>query len=1586
MHDGSRAVIRLRYLMALLPPVILSWAAIAIFPATTTAASCPNEALRTGPSAALPDCRAYELLSPPDANGRLLEGISTFGFALPPDVFPTELISPSGSSFLYMTYNSPLLVPEEPSGTFDLYETRRLPIGWQTTRRLSPSGAQAVLPYPGGASSEHAYAFTAAEQIQGGTHPAGSLAAEGNALYLSNPDGSFELVGVGSLGSERLAQGRYISNGGEHIIFTTGRLQTQSIWCNGAGLKCPVVQLEPDAPPTGTGAVYDRPADGSTHVISLLPGNKTPTAGEEAFYQGASADGSAVAFTIKGTLYVRVDDAQTLEVPTAKATYAGFSNDGSRLIYVSGGNIHRFDTTSEEDQQINSSNDAEIVNVSADGSHVYFISPSQLDGAKGTVGQPNLYVWSGGPPEYVATVLSSDLEGLPALTKWTDRVVAPMTGKAQGPGNDPSRSTSDGTILILESRAQLTPYDNSGHTEVYRYNNVDKSLRCVSCNPTSEPATKDARLQELQLVRPAIVIHNVSSDGSRVFFETPEALVTEDSDGINDIYEWQEEEGGGTEVNLISSGQSVEYQPLIEEPQYLPRPNILLSTSPEGEDVVFLAQEALAQDVGIGGMPAIYDAKVGGGFTSVAPPTPCVEEGCRPAASNPPGLAEPLSETIQGSGNINVKPRKKKRCHRIRRFSKHRHSRRCPRHRPNAQAGLSAATTIPPDEGASSAAEDDGAFAVKASVLTQRGASPVTAPAEAEFEFGIESVGAEASMTAAGVHPDFTASFALDHFINKEIGVAESEARTQEVSVSLPPGLLGNPTAIPHCSTGQLLAFGNCPIDSQVGIAKLLLSNFGKATEPIYNMEPPHPEDEVARFGFFGGLYPVFIDIKVRTATDFGVTATVHSAPAQVSVIEAKTTLWGNPADPSHDKQRLTAQEAVECTSGTACKAPEGKRPSDLPPTVFMTNPSACQQGEVEFSFKVYQLPDQAFSASAPMAPIQECEGLPFAPSFKAVPTNPVAGAPTGLKTTLTLPQIEDVESKGTSTMREARVTLPEGMTIAAGAADGLEACSAAQVGLQEEVDAACPDASKLGAVTIISPALPEPLHGALYQRTPEPGHLFRLWLVTDELGLHVKLPGEIKADPATGQLTAVFSDLPQVPVEQIILDVWGGPRAPLKNPDSCGTYATTYTFTPHSNDPSVSSQSQMTIDQGCNSDGFSPTLHAGVTNPVAGAFSPLIVDIAQQDSEQNLRALTITLPKGELAKLAGVSLCSDTLAATGSCPESSKIGFLTVAVGPGPAPLWLPQPGKSPTAVYLAGPYKGAPFSVVTVVPAQAGPFNLGNVVVRSALDVDPETARATVNTDPLPQFIEGVPAIYRRVHAVVDRPDFSLNPTNCSELQTTSVITSAKGAAATPSSRFQVDGCKTLAFKPKLTLDLKGGTKRGDYPALIATVNPRLGDANIREVSAALPHSEFLAQEHIVTICTRVRFAAKTCPKGSIYGKAKAFTPLLDQPLEGPVYLRSSNNPLPDLVVALGGQLDIDLVGRIDSHNGGIRTTFSEVPDAPVTKFILTMRGGAKGLLVNSRNICRDRNRATVKMRAQNGRTQNSRPMLRNSACPNK
>ena len=384
---------------------------------------------------------------------------------------------------------------------------------------------------------------------------------------------------------------------------------------------------------------------------------------------------------------------------------------------------------------------------------------------------------------------------------------------------------------------------------------------------------------------------------------------------------------------------------------------------------------------------------------------------------------------------------------------------------------------------------------------------------------------------------------------------------------------------------------------------------------------------------------------------------------------------------------------------------------------------------------------------------------------------------------------------------------------------------------------------------------------------------------------------------------------------------------------------------------------------------------------------------LGRADGEQELGSLQATLPKGLAAKFAGIPYCSDAALAAAatragkaeqsnpSCP-ASRIGSVTVGAGPGTNPF-----NASGTA-YLAGPYKGAPMSVAVITPAVAGPFDLGTVVVRNALYVDSETAQGRVVSDPFPKILDGVPLKLRSITVRLDRPNFTLNPTNCSPMSVDAVIHSTDGATANPKNLFQVGGCKDLGFAPKLRIDLKGPTKRAKNPALTATLTyPKGNYANIASAAVTLPHSEFLDQSHIGTVCTRVQFAAQACPAASVYGYAKAETPLLDNPIEGPVYLRSSDHKLPDLVADLNGQIHIVLAGKVDSgKGGGIRNTFMAVPDAPVSKFTLTMKGGNKSLLVNSENICNKPQRAIANFTAQNGKVSNTKPLITNDCKKSK
>ncbi len=877
-----------------------------------------------------------------------------------------------------------------------------------------------------------------------------------------------------------------------------------------------------------------------------------------------------------------------------------------------------------------------------------------------------------------------------------------------------------------------------------------------------------------------------------------------------------------------------------------------------------------------------------------------------------------------------------------------------------------------------------------AALATILATAAFAAPAQAApSDFGIESLSAGLSTVQAGGHPDFTVSFELKTDPSSPVdptGLHAPYARIRDLTLGLPPGLIGNPNAVAQCTPLQFataLVGGGCPQDSQVGIVVTRIYSFNYAlTEPIYNMSPPEGGG-VARFGFYVATAPVTVDAEVRSEGDYGIDTVLRGVAATEAAVGAETTIWGNPADPSHDTERLTVEEAF--AGGNS--APPRKSGLD-DPRPFLTNPTRCGVAQQVFvEADSYLEPGRFSRKEASLPPLSGCGSLTFQPTFSATPTTREAAAPSGLDAELEIPQNETVDGLATSQLRDASVILPSGMTISSSAAAGMEACSAEQVGLGTRAPANCPPASKIGTAEFDVPALSRVVEGALYQRTPRPGNLFGVWLVSDELGAHVKIAGEIDADPLTGQVSSLFLDNPQVPLENLKLHFFSGPGGVLATPASCGTHFTHYEFAPWSGRPPVSGEAPMTIDQDCGAGGFSPALRAGTTNPTAGAFSPFALTLTRPDKDQNISGLQVRMPAGLLAKLAGVGLCPEAQVPSGDCPASAQLGTATVAAGPGSAPLWVPQPGKSPTAVYLTGPYKGAPYGLAVKVPAQAGPFDLGTVVTRAAIEVDPETTQVTVKSDPLPQILEGVPVTYRTIHVDVDRPNFILNPTGCRPRAVRARVTSVQGAVAEPQDRFQAASCASLGFGPKLALKLKGGTKRNAYPALRAELRARPGDANIAKASVALPHSQFLEQAHIRTICTRVQFAADACPAAAVYGKARAFTPLLDQPLEGPVYLRSSDNPLPDLVADLRGPIDVVVAGRIDTTAaGGIRTTFGSVPDAPVTRFVLSMQGGKKGLLVNSRNLCRGKNRAEAAFTAQNGKRRALRPVVKNSCAKQK
>ncbi len=874
----------------------------------------------------------------------------------------------------------------------------------------------------------------------------------------------------------------------------------------------------------------------------------------------------------------------------------------------------------------------------------------------------------------------------------------------------------------------------------------------------------------------------------------------------------------------------------------------------------------------------------------------------------------------------------------------------------------------------------------------------LAAPAQAGFElvpggFKVEAGREGGSPEAqAGAHPfQLQADF--------EIAPDETEfvsGAIHDVYTKLPPGLIGNPEATPKCS---LQAFNEaiidehavgCPNASQIGIAYVSHLKFGlpgsRGVYPVFML--PAPDGVPASFGFPVDRVPVVVNADVDTAGNYGVETVSLRTSQGLPVNKVELTLWGSPQAHAHDAERF-------CGRQTYGQLPDPTEPCavDAPRTPFLTNPTLCTEPQTSI-LRIDSWQEQGlFKTAESTGPdIVGCDLLRFSPTFSAASTSRGREAPTGLNAEIDLPQGDDPETGlAPAALKDAVVTLPRGMTINPASADGLGACADDQLGLHSNGPVTCPDSARLGTVVADTPLLDHPLRGTIFLRTqasqdPSSGEMFRLAMVFDDpqRGLLIKLPGQLKVDADSGQLTTTFPDNPPLPVSHISLSLRSGPRAPLVTPSECGTFTIETALAPWSGNAAATPSSSFKVDQGCSRPRFSPGFAAGVANPIAGSSSVFTLRLTREDGEENLSALSVTLPKGLSAKLAGVPVCSETGATSGACPDASRVGSATVGAGPGPSPVYVPQPGKPGTAVYLAGPYKGAPYSLVVKVPAQAGPFDLGDVTVRNALYIDPESAQVTAKSDPLPQIVKGVPIAYRDLRIAIDRSDFVRNPTSCDAASVDGSIAASGGAQARVSDRFQVAGCERLGFKPSLKLSVKGPTHRGGHPAFKAVLEMPKGGANVQKAQVTLPKAEMLEQAHIRTVCTRVQYAAGAgggtqCPPASIYGKAKAWSPLLDEPLTGPVYLRSSSHQLPDLVASLDGQIHIDLVGRIDAVNARIRNTFEGVPDAPVSRFVLEMQGGKKGLLANNTELCKTTPKASVAFDGQNGKLADSSPVMR-------
>jgi hypothetical protein len=837
----------------------------------------------------------------------------------------------------------------------------------------------------------------------------------------------------------------------------------------------------------------------------------------------------------------------------------------------------------------------------------------------------------------------------------------------------------------------------------------------------------------------------------------------------------------------------------------------------------------------------------------------------------------------------------------------------------------------------------------------------------------------------------------------------------KDIKVTLPRGLVINPTATETlCTETQLEsdeARIGCPPSSQVGLATPIVRIVRNVAPPapIYNMvTAPGAPAELA-FNASSGVY-VHLRGHVRSNGEYEIASAALDTPGKVPVIGSRISLWGSPTDESHDGARFGA--GCQGGPGGACSVNRLREP-------FLTSPSDCTGQPLVTSGEVNSWADpstvdvrSALSSDSQGQPVAVtgCSALQFGPKIAVQPDTDMADSPTGLSFALHQTQTSDFNILGTSPLRDASVSLPDGLTVNPASANGLGACTEAEIGREpsvegklrfSEVAQTCPSDSKIGTVEVSTPLLSHSLPGSLFVATPFENpfkSLLAVYLVIEDpvSGIVAKLAGVVTPDPRSGQLSATFSENPELPIEDLRLHFFGGPAAALKSPLPCGAYATKSLLTPWSAPYGLSASPSdiFTIDlpaekgQTCPVSEAAapntPSFVAGAASPEAGVYSPFSVNIERPDGSQHIVGIDTTLPGGLLGKLAGIQYCpeSDIVAAEGrahpnlgaverakpSCPADSVVGSVRVGAGAGPAPLYVSG------EVYLAGPYKGAPVSLVVITPAIAGPFDLGNVVTRVALNVGLYSARIHAVSDPLPTILQGIPLDLRSIRLNFDRRSFTVNPTSCRQKSVQGVVATQPGQQAPVSTRFQVGQCGKLGFEPKLKLRLSGATRRSGHPALraVLTYPKGMSSANIARAQVGLPHSEFLDQGNIKTVCTQPRLAADTCPKKSIYGFAKAWSPLLGKPLEGPVYLGVGfGNKLPDLVADLNGQIRVLVHGKVDTDGQeGLRNTFEAIPDAPISRFVLQLKGGPKkGLLENSENICRHTQVAGARFAGQNG-----------------
>jgi hypothetical protein len=846
--------------------------------------------------------------------------------------------------------------------------------------------------------------------------------------------------------------------------------------------------------------------------------------------------------------------------------------------------------------------------------------------------------------------------------------------------------------------------------------------------------------------------------------------------------------------------------------------------------------------------------------------------------------------------------------------------------------------------------------------------------------------------TRAGSHPfQLTATVAL-HALAETNLIVSAPALAKDLRFDLPPGLVGNASAVAQCSE---LAFNSitgaginlCPPDTVVGVAIVTFDEPNglkllTVPVPLFNLVPGLGEP--ARFGFVAVKSVVTLDTAVRAGRDYGVVSSSSNITEVATLLSAQVTFWGVPGDPRHDQSR--GWNCVENGHYVAYQIPCVAQAQNNPKPL-LTLPTDCN-GPLTSALEGDSWPTKADPQGLTLPRVEYqprdglgrvlgmtgCEQLPFTPSIEVTPETHAASTPTGLNVHVHLPQdtTSNPEGLGEAAIKDATVALPEGMALNPAGAGGLEACTEGQVGFQGTAgdgtqlftadigEPFCPDASKVGTVKVKIPIIPNPLEGAVYvaaQNANPFGSLVALYIVARDpvSGILAKVPAEVALDPVTGRLTTTIHNNPQAPIEDIELHFFGGGRGPLATPALCGTYTTTGSFTPWSGTPPVEVSAPFDITSGAGGGAcaspqpFAPSLTAGTTSSQGGAFSPFTATFSRSDQDQAVSGVSVTTPPGLLAILKGVERCGEPQASQGTCGQGSLIGHTTVAAGAGPEPFVV-RGGQ----VYLTGPYKGAPFGLSIVVPAVAGPFNLGNVVVRAAIHVDSRTARITVTSDPLPTILQGIPLLVKKVNVLIDRPGFMFNPTNCEPLTVDGSLTSSQGAQANASSHFQAVNCAQLPFKPSFKVSTQARTGKKQGASLDVKVTSGPGQANIGKVAVTLPKQLPSRLTTIQQACTEAAFNQNpaSCPAGSNIGTATASTPVLANPLTGPVYLVSHGGAaFPDVVIVFQGEgVTLELVGSVNIKKQVTSSAFTSVPDAPISSFELSLPEGPHSALATN------------------------------------